>query len=344
MRDLARLPKAELHIHLEGSIRIDTIRELADRQGRAVPAALGEDGWSFAHFDHFIEQYGAACDLLATPEDFHRIAREFCADLADNGVRYAEAVFSPAQHAGRLGDWYGPIEAVLDGFAAGERDHGVICRLEPDVIRDLGMDAAEGTLEVALRYAGRGVVALNCAGSERNPPAPYADVFRRAREAGLHSVPHAGEWSGPESVWSTLAHLLPERIGHGVRSVEDPRLVARLAELQIPLEICPTSNVRTGVVPDLAHHPFLRLREAGVVVTLNSDDPAMFGSWLADEFRVAREDFGLADEPLAEIARTGVRSSFADEDVRRRILADVDGWLAEDAGTEDGTNVAASTG
>lgn len=328
MRDLVRLPKAELHIHLEGSIRTATIHELADRQGLAVPSALGPGGWSFDHFDHFIEQYGAACDLLNTAEDFHRIAREFCADLADNGVRYAEVVFSPAQHAGRLGDWIGPIEAVLDGFAAGERDTGVVCRLEPDIIRDLGMDAAEGTLEVALKFAGRGVVALNCAGSERNPPGPYADLFHRARDAGLHSVPHAGEWSGPQSVWETLDTLAPERIGHGVRSIEDPTLVRRLAELRIPLEVCPTSNVRTGVVADHAHHPFARLRDAGVIVTLNSDDPAMFGSWLADEFRVAREAFALDDEALAEIARAGVRSSFAHESLQREITAGIEAWLA----------------
>jgi adenosine deaminase len=336
MRDLVRLPKAELHIHLEGSIRTDTIRELADRQGLPLPAALGPDGWSFDHFDHFIEQYGAACDLLNDLEDFRRIACELCVDLAANGVRYAEVVFSPAQHAGRLGDWFGPIEAVLDGFADGERDSGVTCRLDPDIIRDLGMDAAEGTLEVALKFAGRGVVALNCAGSERNPPAPYADLFRRARDGGLHSVPHAGEWNGPQSVWETLDTLLPERIGHGVRSIEDPELVERLVELQIPLEVCPTSNVRTGVVPDYAHHPFVRLREAGVVVTLNSDDPPMFGSWLADEYRVAREEFGLDDAALADVARTGVRSSFAPEDVRGEILAGIDAWIAEGVVSDTG--------
>ena len=141
MRDLVRLPKAELRIHLEGSIRTDTIRELADRQGVPVPAALGLDGWSFDHFDHFIEQYGAACDLINNLDDFRRIAREFCADLAANGVRYAEVVFSPAQHAGRLGDWFGPIEAVLDGFADGERESGAPA-VSTDIIRDLGMDAA----------------------------------------------------------------------------------------------------------------------------------------------------------------------------------------------------------
>jgi len=330
MRDLIALPKVELHIHLEGSIRIETVRELADRGGVTSPSALGEDGaWRFDGPDHFIEQYGAVCDLLQDLGDFHRIAYELCEDLAAHGVGYAEVVFSPAQHAGRLGDWSGPIEAVLDGFEAGRRDTGVIARVEPDVIRDFGMERAEEVLRVALTYAGRGVVALNCAGSERRPVAPYADIFRRAVEGGLHATPHAGEWSGPTNVWDTLEHLRPERIGHGVRSVDDPLLVERLAELAIPLEVCPSSNVATGVYPSLEAHPFPGLRAAGVVVTLNSDDPAMFGSWLSEEYLVARDVFGYNDEDLADIAAAGVRSSFADDDVKRRMVRDIDSWRAE---------------
>jgi len=148
-------------------------------------------------------------------------------------------------------------------------------------------------------------------------------------EGGLHSTPHAGEWSGPENVWATLEHLHPERIGHGVRSVDDPRLVDRLAELRIPLEVCPTSNVATGVYASLADHPFPRLRDAGVVVTLNSDDPAMFGSWLSDEYRVARDAFGYDDADLADIAATGVRASFADDDDKLRMLKDIATWLSD---------------
>ena len=163
--------------------------------------------WRFNGPDHFIDQYGDVCNLLREPDDFRRIGVELCEDLAAQGVRYAEVVFSPAQHAGRLGDWFGPIEAVLDGFAAGERDTGVVVRMEPDVIRDFGVELAEEVLQVALKYAGLGVVSLNCAGSERQPIAPYADIFRRAVESGLHSTPHAGEWSGPENVWDTLEHL-----------------------------------------------------------------------------------------------------------------------------------------
>lgn len=329
MRDLARLPKTELHIHLEGSIRPETVRELADRHGLPVPAALGAEGWTrFRNNIHFIEQYVEVCGLLGDLEDFRRVAYEFCHDLAAQNVRYAEVVFSPAQHAARVGDWFGPIEAVLDGLAEGERSFGVVTRLSPDIIRDLGMEQARRTVEVALKFLGGGVVAINSAGSERAKPGVYAELVGAAVAAGLHSVPHAGEWAGPQNIWETLASLTPERIGHGISAVEDPALLAHLADIRMPLEVCPTSNVATGAVASLPDHPFNRLREAGVVVTLNSDDPGMFGSWLTDEYTIARDVFGLRDDELAEIARAGVRSSFADEDVKVGIEVGIDAWLA----------------
>jgi adenosine deaminase len=334
MRDLARLPKAELHIHLEGSMRPETVRELADRQGRPVPASLGAEGWArFRDNLHFIEQYTALCGLLGGLDDFRRVGYELCQDLAAQDVRYAEVVFSPSQHAARIGDWFGPIEAVLDGFAAGERAFGVVTRLAPDIIRDLGMEMAQRTVEVALKFLGSGVVAINSAGSERASPGVYADLVRSAVAAGLHSVPHAGEWAGPQNIWETLASLTPERIGHGISAVEDPALLAHLADIRMPLEVCPTSNVATGVVASLPEHPFNRLRDAGVVVTLNSDDPGMFGSWLTDEYRIAREVFGLSDGELAELSRAGVRSSFADPDVKAGIEAGIDAWLAGETET-----------
>jgi adenosine deaminase len=329
MRDLAALPKAELHLHLEGAMRIGTIHELADRQGLALPTGLTTEGWRFAGFLDFIDQYVAMCSLMNDLDDFRRLAHEVCEDLAATGVRYAEAVFSPSNHAGRLGgDWFGPIEAVLDGLAAGERDTGVVVRLDPDIVRDLGLEQADKVLEVALKYAGRGVVALNAAGSERTDVGAFARHFRAAKEAGLKSVPHAGEWAGPENVWATLEAYDPDRIGHGVAAANDSELVSRLADLGIPLEVCPVSNVGTGVFASLAEHPFERLRAAGVVVTLNSDDPPMFGAWLTDVYEAARATWGYADEQLAEIARTGVRASFADDDIKARILRGIDGWLA----------------
>jgi adenosine deaminase len=334
MRDPSTLPKAELHVHLEGSMRIGTIRDLADRQGKALPTGIvgsrDDSSWRFDDFMDFIAQYTAACSLMNDLDDFKRLGYEFCQDLATAGVRYAEAVFSPANHAGRLGDWDGPIEAVADGLTAGRRDFGPLVRLTPDIVRDLGIEEAEHTLQVALRHMDDGVIALNCAGSETTGIEPFADLFRRAKGAGLRSVPHAGEWAGPQNVWETLEHYAPDRIGHGVRAIEDPRLVEHLAELGIPLEVSPVSNIATGVFASLDEHPFELLRRAGVVVTLNSDDPAMFGAWLDDVFLAARETWSYDDEQLAEIARTGVVASFADDELKAGLLREIDGWLADD--------------
>ncbi len=322
---------AELHLHLEGSVRPATLRELADRDGAALPDGLDDDRWRFDGPIDFIDNYIALCRSFGRLDDFHRLAVECCEDLAATGVRYAEVVFSPTNHARRLGDdWFGPIEAVLDGLAAGGRAHGVVVQLCPDIVRDNGVDDAERTVEVAVRYAGRGVVALNCAGSERTAVEPFAPLFRRAREAGLRSVPHAGEWAGPDNVRATIEFLGPDRIGHGVRAAEDPALVDALAARALPLEVCPISNVATGTYGDLAAHPFPALRDAGVTVTLNSDDPTMFGGWLTDVFAAARDAWGYGDETLADIARTAVDVSFADEDIKTTLRDGIAGWLAAD--------------
>jgi len=329
MRDLRTLPKVELHIHTEGSVRASTLRELGDRDGTALPHGLGaDDAWTFTDPTDFIGNYGEMCGLLTRLEDFRRLGGELCEDLAANGVRYAEAVFSPSNHAARFGgDRTGPMEALLDGLRDGERRTGTRVRLCPDVVRDLGPDEGERVLEVAVAFAGRGVVALNGAGSERTDVAAFAHLFRRAKDAGLGSVPHAGEWAGPENVWATLEHYAPDRIGHGITSIEDPRLVQELADREIPLEVSPISNIATGAWPSLDTHPFLALREAGVVVTLNSDDPPMFGAWLTDVYEDARRVWGLSDEELADLSRTAVRASFADEDRRGDILTAIDDWL-----------------
>jgi len=329
MRDLRSLPKVELHLHLEGSARPQTLREFADRDGAPLPHGMGSDGWSFGGPLDFIDNYLEVCQLFATIDDFRRLAVELCDDLAATGVPYAEVVFSPGNHARRLhDDWFGPIEAVLDGLAAGERDRGVRVRLCPDIVRDNGLDDAQRTLEVALRYAGRGVVALNCAGSERTGVERFAWMFRKAGRAGLRSVPHAGEWAGPDNVRATIEHLRPDRIGHGVRAIEDAALVADLAARRIPLEICPVSNVATGVYERLEQVPLLALRDAGVPVTINSDDPTMFGGWLTDVYAAVRDAWALSDTDLADLARTAVDVSFADEGRKAAIREEIDLWLA----------------
>ncbi|MDH4112205.1 MAG: adenosine deaminase [Actinomycetota bacterium] len=329
MRDLRTLPKAELHIHLEGAMRVETVRELAERDGSPLPSGLTPDGWRFDGFLDFIDQYIAMCGLMTHLEDFRRLGMEATEDLAANGVRYAEAVFTPSAHAAAFDDdWTSPLEALLDGLAAGARAHGTVVRVTPDVVRDLGVDAAERTLEVARKFVDDGVVGLNCAGSERSEIAPFAAVFRAAKDAGLRSVPHAGEWAGPDNVWRTLAHFEPDRIGHGVRSIEDPRLVDHLATEAIPLEISPLSNIATGVYASLEDHPFLALRDAGVVVTLNSDDPAMFGAWITDVYEEARVRWRLRDEDLAALAGAAVRASFADDGTKAAIERGIESWLS----------------
>lgn len=329
MRDLRSLPKVELHLHLEGSARPGTLREFADRDGATVPHGMGADGWTFGGALDFIDNYLELCQLFATIDDFRRLAIELCEDLAGTGVAYAEVVFSPGNHARRLGeDWFGPIEAVLDGLAAGERDHGVRVQLCPDIVRDNGLDDAQRTLEVALRYAGLGVVALNCAGSERTSVDRFGWMFRKAARAGLKSVPHAGEWAGPANVRATIEHLRPDRIGHGVRASEDPALVAELADRRLPLEICPVSNVATGVYRRIEDVPLPALRDAGVPVTINSDDPTMFGGWLTDVYAAARDAWGLSDAELADLARTAVDVSFAEDDRKAALRDGIDTWLA----------------
>ena len=215
----------------------------------------------------------------------------------------------------RLGDWFGPIEAVLDGFAAGARDTGVVARLEPDFIRDFDLEHAGDVLQVALKYAGRGAVSVNSAGSERPPSRGTPTSSAGRSRQGCHRPRMPASGPDRENVWATLEHLAPARIGHGVRSVDDPRLVAHLADLGIPLEACPTSNVATGVFASLAEHPFPRLRDSGVVVTLNSDDPAMLGSCGRATSSAWRARYSATTtRDLADIARAGVRASFADDD------------------------------
>ena len=227
MRDLRALPKAELHIHLEGSIRVETLRELADRSGGALPHGLRGNTWRFDGFLDFIQNYTEACALLNRPEDFRRLAEEFCEDLAIAGVRYAEAVFSPANHAARLAGLVRPDRSGAGrsggGPAGPRRGRPGVPRCRPRPRDGRGRADPRG----GAKFAGQGVVALNAAGSERAPVAAFASVFERASDAGLRSVPHAGEWAGPENVWQTLEHYAPDRIGHGVRSIDDPRLLER---------------------------------------------------------------------------------------------------------------------
>ncbi len=310
-------------------MRPSTVLELAKRYGVELPEGLREGRYEFRDFRHFIDEWVAGLQCLRSPEDFRRIALELCADEAAEGVRYAEVSFSLPEHGDRLGDWDGPVLAVLEGFAQGERELGIACRPYVDLVRGLPMEQSRRALAAALRHRADGVIGVGLGGDERHPPEPYAELFAEAIEAGLHSLPHAGETGGPASIRGALGALRAERIGHGVRALEDAELVGELRDRRVPLEVCPTSNAMTRVVASIAEHPLPEMIEAGLFVTLSSDDPSMFGSPLAGEYGICRDVFGMDDESLATLARAGVSASFAPDALKRELDAGIDRWLAD---------------
>jgi len=326
MRDLRALPKVELHVHLEGSMRATTVVELADRYGVELPEGLREGRYEFRDFRHFIDEWVAGLRCLRTPEDFRRIALEFCQDEAAEGIAYLEVFFSLPDHAGRIRDWDETIEAVLDGLGQGEQRFGVRAGLFVDVVRGIDMGLSRRAMEVAARHRDAGVVGITLGGEERFPPEPYAEIFAKARGAGLRSVPHAGETHGPASIRGAVEALGAERIGHGIRALEDPALVELLIGRGIALDVCPTSNQRTRSVPTLAEHPLPAMLEAGLTCTLASDDPSMFGSGLTGEYELCRSVFGFDDEAIAALALAGVEASFAEEGTKDRLAAEIRAW------------------
>jgi adenosine deaminase len=327
VRDLVSLPKVHLHVHLEGSMRPATVVELADRYGLRLPEGLRGGRYEFDDFTHFIAEWVAGLRTLQRLDDVRRIAYEFCEDQAADGVRYAEVSFSLPEHSLRTGDWDGPVLAVLDGFDAGRRDVGIVCRPYIDIVRGVGMQLSRMAMESAVRHRDDGVFGLGLGGDERHPAADYAHLFAHATERGLRSLPHAGETAGPGSVRSALDDLRADRIGHGIRSLEDPGLVERLRDARLPLDACPTSNVKTKVVASIEEHPLPAMLDAGLLVTLNADDPSMFEQTLSAEYELARGVFGMSDEQLARLARNGIDASFADDDVKATLRGEVNVWL-----------------
>ena len=319
-RYLQEVPKAELHVHLEGSILPATLLTLAKRNNVALPVTTLEEmkqWFKYRNFRHFIEIYVAISSCLKTAEDYEQIVYEFGATMARQHIRYAEATFSACTHRYTLGI---PHDVYFTGLTRGreraKQDFGVEINWIFDIVRDVaegpGMSQrADYTLAVAKESMHDGVVALGLGGLEVGyPPEWFAKWFEQGKAAGLHSIPHAGETEGPASIWGAIRALGAERIGHGVRAIEDPELVAYLAEKQIPLEVCPTSNIRLGVYPSLQEHPFPRLYEAGIPLTINSDDPPLFNTTLNDEVRLLSSAFHYDKDTVDEILLNGVRYSF----------------------------------
>ncbi|SDK56504.1 adenosine deaminase [Nonomuraea maritima] len=312
MRDVRSLPKAHLHVHLESTVRPRTVRDLG-----GTPAQEG----TFTSFREFADQRAQVRGLLRTAEHFRRVAVEFCADEAAQGTRYAEVTFTAAAHGERVGRPEMPLEAVLGGLAEGRDRYGVECRLLLDHSRRRPVERLWRTYELALRH--ERVVGIGLAGDESHPLAPFAKVCDAARDAGLRLVHHAGEAAGAGSVREALAVGHAERLGHGIRVLDDPDLVAEVRERGIPLEVCPTSNVLLGLVPSLAEHPLPRLREAGLAVTVNTDGETA----LADEYDRLRHVLGFTDADLAGLARAAVDASFAPDALKAELRAGIDDWL-----------------
>jgi aminodeoxyfutalosine deaminase len=311
---IREMPKVELHVHLEGSIRPATLLTLAERNGVDLPAGDVEglqEFYRFTDFDHFIQVYFTICRCLKTVDDFSLIAYEFGSEMARQNTRYAEVTFTPHTSVTNTGLPFDEILAGLnDGRARAQADFGVDFRWVLDIVRD-NPDTRHQVAAWAIGARDQGVVGFGLGGTEKgHPPEWFVDAYATARAAGLHSVPHAGEVDGPQSVWVALRGLKAERIGHGVRSVEDPALVDCLRDRQIPLEVCPTSNLCLGIYSSYEEHPVRELWDEGLYITLNSDDPPMFNTDLVGEYQALADHLDFTAEELSEINLNGLRASF----------------------------------
>ena len=321
---ITRMPKVELHLPLEGSITPATLLRIARRNNVDIPAR-DEAGvaqlFNYNNFHDFLAVFMALARSLIRGEDFEDIAYELGLHLAGQNVLYAEVMISAGQYYIRGLDMDELVEGAAAGFARARREGGPRVKLAYDYGRQFGIDLAGEILESAIRNQRHGVVAWSIGGDEvNNPPEPFAEVYAAARRAGLHVMAHAGEVVGPPSVWGAVDALECERLGHGIRSVSDTALLAHLRERDVTLDISPTSNLRTGAVASMATHPLRLLFDAGVRVTLNTDDPTFFSTTLNDEYRLAARTFGFAAADLATLALNSARAAFLPEGEKAALL------------------------
>ena len=329
---IAGLPKAELHVHHVGSASPRIVAELAarhpDSQVPTDPSALA-DYFTFRDFAHFIEVYLSVVDLVRYAEDVRLLTYEVARDMSRQNIRYAELTVTPFSSIRRGIPDLAFVEAIEDARKAAEQEFGVVLRWCFDIPGEAGLESAEETARVALDLQPEGLVSFGLGGPEVGVPRPqFKPYFDRAVAAGLHSVPHAGETTGPQTIWDALTHLHAERIGHGTSAPQDPRLLEHLAEHRIPLEVCPTSNIATRAVEKLDEHPIREMVAAGVLVTVNSDDPPMFGTDLNTEYGIAARLLGLDERGVAALARNAVEASFLDAPAKARLAGEIDDYTA----------------
>ena len=333
---IAGLPKVELHVHHVGSASPRIVAELAARHEGdspvpADPAALA-DYFAFRDFRHFIDVYLSVVDLIRDDEDVRMLTFEVARELARQQVRYAELTITPYSSVRRGIPAPAFCAAIEDARRGAAAELGIELRWCFDIPGEAGLPAAEETLRIALEEKPDGLISFGLGGPEVGVPrAQFKPYFDKARAAGLRSVPHAGETTGPETIWDSLRDLGAERIGHGISAVRDAQLVAYLAEQEIPLEISPTSNVRTRAVASLDEHPLATLVAAGVPVSINSDDPPMFGTTLDAEYAVAARLLGLDARGIATLAQAAVNQSFLNPAAKSALLAEIDDYASVNA-------------
>ncbi|MFY0690684.1 MAG: adenosine deaminase [Paracoccaceae bacterium] len=321
---LRSLAKVELHLHLEGAAPPAFIRGLGQEKQIGLEDVFDEQGgYAFNGFAHFLRTYEAACSVLKTPMDFYRLTLAVLEQSAEQGVIYTEAFLSPDFcGGGDVGAWHEFSAAIEEAAQFAETNFGVILKGVVTCIRHFGPEQAKRTALCAAETQGSFITGFGMAGDEnRGKPADFDYAFDMAREAELHLTAHAGEWGGAASVREALRDLKVARIGHGVQAIHDPELVRKLADDGITLEVCPGSNIALGVYPSWQAHPIERLREAGVKVTLSTDDPPFFHTSLCREYQCLADTFGWDEDVFTELNRNAAHAAFCDEDTRTLVLS-----------------------
>jgi len=317
---IVALPKAELHLHLEGSIDPPTVLELKKRHGKTGTLAEVEALYRYNDFTEFLMAFKTVTEELQAAEDYELITYRLMEKLKAENVLHAEVYVSVGVCLWRKQDFDSIFRGMERGRERGERDFGISLLWIFDAVRQFGADKAQLVAEIAARYKGGSVVGFGIGGDERQAaPELFRDVYAYAAKNGLRLTAHAGETAGPGSVWGAL-NLPAERIGHGFTAGQDSELVEALSKRQIPVEICITSNLRTGICPTIAEHPVRNYFDQGVMVTLNTDDPAMFATSLSREYQLAQDAFGFTDEHLRELARNSFEASFLPADKKLGFL------------------------
>lgn len=319
------VPKAELHCHIEGAVSPELALRQADFYGADLSAIIVDGAYRWSDFTEFLHVYDTVAALFRTREDYALLAHDYLMSLAADGCIYSE-IFISTDHAEQTGlSPHAYIEGLADGLTRAKAEAGIEGRMIATGLRHGGPEAVERAARFVADHPHPMITGFGMAGDERmHHPKDFVPAFDIARDAGLRITVHAGELCGAHSVRDALDHLRPERIGHGVRAIEDAALVERLADEAIVLEVCPASNIALDVFADYAAHPFNALRQAGVKLTLNSDDPPHFHSSLANEYAIARDHFGLDDEALGQVTRTAIEAAFCDEETRTRLLDRLD--------------------